>query len=92
MKMVFRIVIGLLTLLEVYLVFALIPPAWSRPFFPHKDLGGTHPALDWEIEQTLQHRPALAAVYYSFVGLLAILNVVAICMLCKRLPRANTKG
>jgi hypothetical protein len=92
MKMVFRIGIGLLTLLEAYLVFALIPPAWLRPFFPYKDRGGTHPALDWEIEQTLKHHPSVASAYYLFVGLLVLLNAVAIGVLWKRLSGSSTKG
>ena len=92
MKTLFRIGIGLLTLVEGYLIFALIPPAWLRPLFPYKDLGGTHPALDWEIEQTLQHHPSIAVVYYSFVGLLLLLNTVAISVLWKKVTVTNTKG
>jgi hypothetical protein len=87
-----RISIGLLSLLEGYLVFVLIPPAWLRPLFPYQDLGGTHPALDWEIERTLQQHPAIAAVYYSFVGLLVLLNAAAIGALWKKPPGASTKG
>ena len=92
MKQFLRIAIAVLGLLEAYFVFVLIPPAWLRSVFPYKDLGGTHPALDWEIEQTLKQHPAIAAVYYSFVGLLVLLNAVAIGVLWKKQSRANTKS
>ncbi|HET9791450.1 MAG TPA: hypothetical protein VFR08_09135 [Candidatus Angelobacter sp.] len=87
MKKFLRIAIALLTLLEAYFVFVLIPPAWLRSVFPYKDLGGTHPALDWEIEQVLQHHAAITTLYYSFVVLLILLNGVAIGALWKKLRR-----
>jgi hypothetical protein len=89
MKTFFRTALALLVLLEGYFLFVLIPPVWLRPFFSYKDLGGTHPALDWEIEQAW---PAIAPFYYPVVLFLLALNTLAVVALRKRLRRANAKG
>jgi hypothetical protein len=77
--------------LEGYLVFVLIPPTWLRSFLPYKNLGGTHPSLDWEIEQALKNHPTVAFLYYSFVGMLVLLNTIAIGALFKKVGGSDTK-
>jgi hypothetical protein len=66
-------------------------PTWLRSFLPYKNLGGTHPSLDWEIEQALKNHPTVAFLYYSFVGMLVLLNTIAIGALFKKVGGSDTK-